>query len=133
MNIAKEKDLLLKIRGLRLEAFADDKWFEINFIAFDERIDYFLCLPQHKEACLHWLNGGDVLADGEPYWNDAPQEWCNQNDFMSADIEFRTKPKKEKRWVTVKSDALASMIFKSKELAEQAAKGRQVIEIEVEV
>ena len=19
---------------------------------------YFLCLPQHKEACLHWLNGG---------------------------------------------------------------------------
>jgi peptide/nickel transport system ATP-binding protein len=29
MTMAKEKDLLLKIRGLRLEAFADDKWFEI--------------------------------------------------------------------------------------------------------
>jgi peptide/nickel transport system ATP-binding protein len=29
MNVQKDKDLLLKIRGLRLEAFADDKWFEI--------------------------------------------------------------------------------------------------------
>ncbi len=29
MTIAKEKNLLLKIRDLRLEAFADDKWFEI--------------------------------------------------------------------------------------------------------
>lgn len=24
--------------------------------------EYFLCLPQHKEECLHWLNGGKIQA-----------------------------------------------------------------------
>lgn len=26
--------------------------------------EYFLCLPQHKKECLHWLNGGRVSWDG---------------------------------------------------------------------
>ena len=36
-------------------------------IKFHSDTDYFLCLPQHKEYCLHWLNGGEVqdLYDDE--------------------------------------------------------------------
>ena len=26
----------------------------------NDSTEYFLCLPQHKEACLHWLNGGEI-------------------------------------------------------------------------
>ncbi len=131
MIIAKAKNMDL-VQLLKV----NDEWIECKdnqVIMFDERCEYFLCLPRHNEACLHWLDGGKVLADGEPYWNDAPQEWCNQNDFMSADIEFRIKPETEERWVIATPEALASVIFKSKKLAEQAAKGGQVIKIEIEV
>lgn len=38
-------------------------------IWFHENARYFLCLPQHKDACLHWLNGGDVLySEGQSSW-----------------------------------------------------------------
>ena len=71
-----------------------------------EDSDYFLCLPQHKEACLHWLNGGKaetdrsfdefVLVDeaSDRYFKWWPEGW-----FMREDYKSRIKPKKEKRWI----------------------------------
>lgn len=37
-------------------------WVEVgkDFPDFTEATEYFLCLPKHKDACLHWLNGGEV-------------------------------------------------------------------------
>tara|TARA_R110001592_G_scaffold225607_2_gene481580 strand:+ start:178 stop:618 length:441 start_codon:yes stop_codon:yes gene_type:complete len=95
MIIAKaENDELIKFvkRG--------PEWLETQMENWGEN-KYFLCLPQHNEngQCLHWLNGGKVLADNEDYWNDAPQTWCNQNDFMNKDVNIKIKPRKEKRWI----------------------------------
>lgn len=43
----------------------DNDWFEYGndgdyFPTLYSECEYFLCLPQHKEACLHWLNGGEI-------------------------------------------------------------------------
>ncbi len=68
--------------------------------------DYFLCLPQHKEACLHWLNGGEIEYKSKGYWRSskswpeyAVSEFGAINYFTSEDSEARIKPKKEKIWV----------------------------------
>ncbi len=77
--------------------------------------DYFLCIPQHKEACLHWLNGGDVQA--VHFENQMPDSgvmldsdfvdleddvftysWKDNHIFMQ-EHEITIKPKKEKRWI----------------------------------
>lgn len=34
-------------------------WFETYNLPIQEEFDYFLCLPQHKESCLAWLNGAN--------------------------------------------------------------------------
>ena len=81
-------------------------------VLFNSDLDLFLCLPKHKEACLHWLNGGDVQH------NDCEKGWAtmeNINDPMDADApiwsktcrlmtdeqDFRIKPKKVKRVIGV--------------------------------
>lgn len=74
--------------------------------------EYFLCLPQHNEACLHWLNGGDVEEKGigadDKYFEDpfegepCPFKWYKYHSFMDKDSVFRIKPKKEKRIVAVR-------------------------------
>lgn len=60
---------------------------------------YFACLPQHEEACLWWLNGGDV--ERKVYGN-----WCSNTNlklscetvwdlyhaFMLETNEFRIVP-----------------------------------------
>ncbi len=80
--------------------------------------DYFLCLPQHKEACLHWLNGGEVQDFFEGEWvycaslvratesgGDNTLEFSEHHMFMNEEFQFRITPKKEKRWIAVrKSD-----------------------------
>lgn len=56
-----------KVDNVDLIVFSKAKnlgdWREVSLIALivNDNFDFFLCLPQHKEACLHWLNGGDVL------------------------------------------------------------------------
>lgn len=79
-------------------------WFEIEcndvVVCFFAEFDHFLCLPQHKEACLHWLNGGDTESltsprgdwqaignhEGNPYWMPS----CY---FMNDEVQIRIKPK----------------------------------------
>lgn len=74
----------------------------------NENINYFLCLPKHKEACLHWLNGGEIqILDGNS-WDDCdPHLGGDQTWFidwfllMNNGCDFRIKPRKEKRWILI--------------------------------
>lgn len=75
-------------------------------LTFDDRYDYFLCLPQHKEACLHWLNGGEAQIEyihaSYPVWNfidNDATEWSAGHVFMDEKLNIRIKPRKEKRWI----------------------------------
>ena len=80
-------------------------------IPWCEGSEYFLCLPQHKEACLHWLNGGEVefefLPDGcGEFGLAAPLSeagWVIDHVFMDDQL-IRIKPKKEKRVIGVHKD-----------------------------
>lgn len=112
----------------------------------NENIKYFLCLPQHKEACLHWLNGGDVDFNSEfmDEWTEYEpfKGWGVGSVFMQDDYKIRIKPKKEKRWIAVNSDGYVMPVHCGNiESARQHAshidsrltENVQFIEIEVEV
>ncbi len=80
--------------------------------------DYFLCLPQHKEACLHWLNGGTSQVEytkaSYPYWCNIEADeanWSSGHIFMDESLNIRIKPRKEKKWIIAKSKSLASMMY----------------------
>lgn len=109
--------------------------------------DYFLCLPQHKKACLHWMNGGDVQLQDFPAnsfcdYIDECSPWSDEIWWMSEQCNIRIKPRKEKRWIgfSPKSNIVTGMSFITKEsLAEHVNQNFaypeyvQAIEIEVEV
>ncbi len=110
--------------------------------------EYFLCLPQHKEACLHWLNGGKVESlhkDYEPMElaESGAIEWGVKSTFMKDSIEIRIKPKKENRWIGVsKSSCHTTGHYETKEEAINTTESQpwasayvpwQFIEIEIEV
>jgi hypothetical protein len=74
---------------------------------------YFLCLPQHKDECLHWLNGGkiqyqtELVAEFKDYQPEI--RFGVGSIFMQSDFDIRIKPRKEKRWVAIrKSDLLVN-------------------------
>lgn len=68
--------------------------------SFHPETEYFLCLPQHQEACLHWLNGGEVqIHNGHEFKGfKLHSSWHGNHQFM-VDLNIRIKPKKEKRWI----------------------------------
>ena len=109
---------------------------------------FFVCLPQHKEACLHWLNGGDVQVRDfvtSPFLDitDWGKEWLpNGCGFMVESWVIRIKPKKEKRWIAVNSDGYVMPIHTDSVESAKAHANHdesrltanvQYIEIEVEV
>ena len=111
--------------------------------------EYFLCLPKHKEACLHWLNGGDVLVKSKivTSWEVVShgQVWGDTIGWMREDAKYRIKPRKEKLWIAVKTDKhetlggcrtvrICSHAFVNKQYAEDYLdlSDSQLIEIEVE-
>lgn len=128
-------------------------WYEYGkdgeYSPFCQDEKYFLCLPQHKEACLHWLNGGDVqIAHGKEdffwNWSRPSREWRPHVSFMIDSVRFRIKPRKEKRWIGVYGNHVTESHYKSEEVcklfvlddASYSAFSRekwQFIEIEVEV
>lgn len=111
-------------------------------IRIKSTMDYFLCLPQHKEACLHWLGGGNIqYRIALDAWTDAAGNvsnaaWTPDNLFIDDQVEFRIKPKKEKRWICI-TDNLEiedGTLYESLEDANENSPGyKQIIEIEVEV
>lgn len=142
---AKADDMELVLFTKRGES---STWGELDNhgdVTFLYDFDYFLCLPQHKEACLHWLNGGELQAMDTNWINVFPVEsyqWEEEHDFMCQDAKIRIKPKKEKRWIAVNPDGYVLPIHAdSKESIRAHASsdtsrltlGVQFIEIEVEV
>lgn len=122
-------------------------WIKTNVVMMfnNEDSDFFMCLPKHEKACLHWLNGGEVEFECGGAWHSC-ETWSTSWSglvcgFMQKDNVIRIKPRKEKRWVIAKPTALASMYyFGSESDAKDAVKystgefkGGQVIEIEIEV
>ncbi len=76
---------------------------------FHSDLDYFLCLPQHKEAVLNDLNGGEsqLTFDGTN-WDkcnlNQPVKWSEGWWYMKGESQSRIKPKKEKVWVAYHKD-----------------------------
>lgn len=119
----------------------------INFPIWDKDSDYFLCHEEHTEACLHWLNGGEVEVFHDNRWLKVSLsyvEWTPDSFFMNSKASIRIKPKKEKRWIGVYGNHVTNGMYPTKELCERcvsrsakfkhcASEGWQFIEIEVEV
>ena len=121
-------------------------------IKFHSDTDYFLCLPQHKEYCLHWLNGGEVQDLYDDEWtycaplsktintdSENSLKFSHHHMFMNEEFNFRIKPKKVKRWIGVyhTNQFQPTRTFRHKNdldtfIAESGI-GYQSIEIEIEV
>ena len=144
--------IVAKAANMELVVLAKSlKWHEVDdedYLFFSQHDDYFLCLPQHKEACLHWLNGGDVQVRDfvtSPFLDitDWGKEWLpNGCGFMVESWVIRIKPKKEKRWIAVNSDGYVMPIHTDSVESAKAHANHdesrltanvQYIEIEVEV
>ncbi|UYE90938.1 hypothetical protein [Vibrio phage vB_VaS_L1] len=111
-------------------------------VIFNDHFQYFLCLQQHKDACLHWLNCGDVQ-----YRHGTSQDWDDYGPikvwsagciFMQEHVEIRIKPRKEKRWMGFnnRTNITTSTLYKSLDAVKNATVRHekwQFIEIEVEV
>ena len=135
--------IVAKAENMELVVFAnsgDGEWFEMKneespIIDFFE---YFLCLPQHKEACLHWLNGGEVEFEYDSKWNSCSywsREWHEASGFTCEDNKLRIKPKKEKRWIIwdLDNDAYNCVFKENPEGRYLANFNFQILEVELEV
>lgn len=114
-----------KLDNVNLVLFAkhesSDKWAEIAYhgdIAFLSNYEYFLCLPQHKEACLHWLNGWKVQytnggVDGffDIEYSHKEGDWSYCHAFMQLGAAIRIKPRKQKRYVVFHKGSLVNELF----------------------
>ena len=104
---AKADNMELVLLANGAENAGDNDWFEYGndgdyFPTLYDDCEYFLCLTQHKEACLHWLNGGDVDYQDFPTseWlvihNRGVCSWGLDVVFMQEEFNIRIKPHKEK-------------------------------------
>lgn len=147
--------IVAKAENMKLETFInqDGEWrLMVNAFPMSEHFNYFLCLPQHKEACLHWLNGGSVQVESEPRELNPLTEYCGKFPETNWDkdvwcmhpLSVRIKPKKEKRWIGVYGKHITENHFGSKSEVEKhvnespvysncAHNWWQFIEIEIEV
>ena len=138
--------IVAKAANMELVVFEKSKlsgWvlLERHLIPDSDACEYFLCLPQHKEFCLHWLNGGEVQLQDFPTndfndYLDEKSEWSRELWWMSEQCNIRIKPKKEKRWIPVNlNNHETGLIYKSYESCRLAYKLDywQICEIEVEV
>lgn len=148
--------IIAKAENMELVVFIKNtqnsgKWWaltsDVNMIPpFDDDL-YFVCLPKHKEACLHWLNGGKTQVLDRNWVNLFPIEsypWELEHDFMCDENEIRITPKKEKRWIGVYgahvTDGHYPNVESCKRMTERSDKFKhcapekwQFIEIEIEV
>lgn len=120
------------------------EWVEsrLDTMVANQDMDFFLCLPKHNDngQCLHWLNGGDVefRRDGES-WQDECEEyhgWASYCGMMNCDVEFRIKPRKERRWICITNDLEIEdgTLYESYADADENSPGyKQIVEIEIEV
>ena len=128
-----------------------EKWVECagqEDVRFVDGGMYFLCLPKHKEACLHWLNGGDIdYLDSNEGWVRHSKytesiKWNHRMMLVDPEEKFRIKPRKEKRCIAVTKQNCVDKLFDTKTQAKEfvaafypnnKCSDFQLIEIEVEV
>lgn len=123
-------------------------WREVldqSEIKFKSSYEYFLCLPKHKEAVLHVLNGGiiQITINSPWYYTDNIDhigKWRNDDSvwYMSPYCQSRIKPKKEKRWIGIHesgetTDACISRAIAVNHAMTENTNEWQFIEIEIEV
>ena len=89
---------LLENVGVGWSVFHEDGCMSL----FNPDWEYFLCLPQYTDACLHFLDGGKVQIKVISTWTDMnsfeeTDKWSDIEAFTNKDLEIRIKPKKEKR------------------------------------
>lgn len=111
-----------KADNMDLVVFCKDSigdWFEHGrngvYCPFCVEECYFLCLPKHKDACLHWLNDGEVQVMDNNWVNMHPIEdyqWEEDHDFMDIESRIRIKPSKETRHVVIHNGRLVGELFK---------------------
>lgn len=115
-----------------------DLWREqagqYSHVFFGEMADYFLCLPEHTEACLNWLNGFGVrtVNNGIVITKKLKQKtpiWTPSTIFMRPDASFEVLKGKRKKWIVYRTDGAVVGPFDNKETADKCS--GQVIEIEV--
>lgn len=123
----------------------DGKWWALvndeSVIPSFDGDHYFACLPQHKEVCLHWLNGGDVEYKSRftgDYWSKcySISGWSPLIGLMREDVKYRIKPQKEKRWICINDNLEIEdgTLYGSYCDADENSLGyKQIVEIEVEI
>lgn len=130
-----------KADNMDLVVFCNGPFWHVidRWPSFFEDFDYFACLPQHKEAVLNVLNGGDSQVNYIGEWSEcncgAHIEWGRSCWYMDDKCQSRAKPRKEKRWIAINmSRGVHCSLFDSEEQArEEVPFADQFIEIEVEV
>ena len=105
--------IVAKAANMNLVVFCRDAyhvkegWFETSNLPIQDEFDYFLCLPQHKESCLAWLNGANInfTSDG---WSgvvasvkEQEPRFSPDSIFMDEWYNFSIAPRKEKRWIAI--------------------------------
>lgn len=99
-------------------------------------IDYFLCLPKHADAYLHWQNGGDILVSDHTKKQVEIQnigevtKWGLDSVFMLDKYTIEIIPRKEKRLIAY--DAKTGTCY-TVEPGMVPGEEFQVIEVEVRV
>lgn len=157
MSKHKHYDMIVaKAANMDLIVFCNygDGWRKLSgsiFPSFCKGSDYFLCLPEHKEACLHWLNGGEcqlVLCHEDDWLARATPKIefgdCRNDSIWMKKNKIRIKPRKEKRWIGIHPLGATTPLGKTEKFVSDIALHQlvdavkpfcewQFIEIEVEV
>lgn len=143
--VAKASNMDLVVLTKDVIAPVDAPWvaIEMGYLpAFDEHCEYFLCLPQHKDAVLCGLNGGEFQVKcTKDYYSDS---WHLNGDkwfgscvwYMLSNHHSRIKPRKEKRWIAIIDGYAMPKLLDSEQAvnnAKQLMPSAQFVEIEAEV
>lgn len=98
---AENMDLVVMFYNTDIGEWEEREWYEMDvvFPSFSKGTDYFLCLPKHKAAVLHSLNGGDVgiIVDGRSSLAYTGSTWCAGCWYMDESCESRIKQEEAKR------------------------------------
>lgn len=93
---------------------------------FDEKWKYYLCLPQHKEECLAWLNGSHIQDYFKGEWVNCKdykgEDWTwMDNIFMNEEAVLRVAPKKVIKYAIYdKVEKVVGWTFDDKSLVEES-------------
>jgi hypothetical protein len=119
------------------------EWGLTNDPSWDVDLDYFLCLPKHKDAVLALLNGGTAQFKSSRGWPDCKVDclgaWRADGWYMNSEMESCVRPKKQTRYAYASDCGDTTSNFSAiKELKEAYPLGEasamfQLVTFEIEV